>query len=77
MPTAKEHPRRQRGRSDTLLEVTLSTFQEVPWNMLFYTRLGFEVIPPEELGPALLAVLQEESRRGLAPALRVAMRVSV
>jgi GNAT superfamily N-acetyltransferase len=54
--------------------VTLTTFREVPWNMPFYARLGFEEIPPDALGPALLAIVQDETRRGLDPACRVAMR---
>lgn len=54
--------------------VTLTTFREVPFNMPFYTRLGFEVIPPEELSAALRVVIQDETRRGLDPARRVAMR---
>ena len=54
--------------------VTLTTFRDVPWNMPFYTRLGFEEIPPEELGPALLSVIEDETRRGLDLSRRVAMR---
>ncbi len=54
--------------------VTLTTFRDVPWNMPFYARLGFEVIAPDDLTPALHAVLQDEARRGLDPARRVAMR---
>jgi GNAT superfamily N-acetyltransferase len=54
--------------------VTLTTFRDVPWNMPFYARLGFEVIPSEALGPALRSVVQDETRRGLDPARRVAMR---
>ena len=54
--------------------VTLTTFRDVPWNMPFYTRLGFDVIPPAALSPALLAVVEDEARRGLDPARRVAMR---
>ena len=54
--------------------VTLTTFRDVRWNMPFYVGLGFEVIPPHELSPALRAVLQDETRRGLDPARRVAMR---
>lgn len=54
--------------------VTLTTFRDVPWNMPFYARLGFEVIPPEELSPALLSVVQDETRRGLDPERRVVMR---
>jgi GNAT superfamily N-acetyltransferase len=54
--------------------VTLTTFRDVPWNMPFYARLGFEVIPPADLSPALISVLQGEARRGLDPMRRVAMR---
>ena len=54
--------------------VTLATFRDVPWNMPFYARLGFEVIPSGELTPALLAVVRDEARRGLDPARRVMMR---
>jgi GNAT superfamily N-acetyltransferase len=54
--------------------VTLTTFRSVPWNMPFYTRLGFEEIPLEELSPALLSVIDDETRRGLDPSCRVAMR---
>ena len=56
--------------------VTLTTFRDVPFNMPFYARLGFEVIPPEELSSALRAVVEDETRRGLDPARRVAMRRS-
>ena len=54
--------------------VTLTTFRDVPWNMPFYARLGFEVIPPVALSPALRSVVQDETRRGLDPTRRVAMR---
>lgn len=54
--------------------ITLTTFRDLPWNMPFYVRLGFEVIPPDEVSPVLQAVLQDETRRGLDPARRVAMR---
>jgi GNAT superfamily N-acetyltransferase len=54
--------------------VTLTTFRDVPWNMPFYARLGFDEIPPEEIGPALLSVIEDETRRGLDPGRRVAMQ---
>lgn len=54
--------------------VTLTTFRDVPWNMPFYARLGFEVISPDELSPALISVVQDETRRGLDPTRRVVMR---
>jgi GNAT superfamily N-acetyltransferase len=53
--------------------VTLTTFLDVPWNMPFYARLGFEEIPTATLTPALKSVLEDEARRGLDPARRVAM----
>lgn len=56
--------------------VTLTTFRDVPFNMPFYAQLGFEVIPREQLGAALRAVVQDEARRGLDPATRVAMRLN-
>jgi GNAT superfamily N-acetyltransferase len=54
--------------------VTLITFRDLRWNMPFYERLGFEAIPPEALSPAMLSVIRDETRRGLDPARRVAMR---
>ena len=54
--------------------VTLTTFRDVPWNMPFYARLGFEVVPADALSPALRSVVQDETRRGLDPTRRVAMR---
>jgi hypothetical protein len=57
-------------------EVTLTTFCDVVFNMPFYAQLGFEPIPPAELSAVLRAVLQRETRRGLDPARRLAMRRS-
>jgi len=54
--------------------VTLTTFRDVPWNMRYYARLGFGVIPVDELSPALQSVVEDEARRGLDPTRRVVMR---
>ena len=62
-----------RARFDS---VTLCTFRDVPWNRPFYERLGFEIIPNDSLSPALVAVIDDEIRRGLDPARRVVMRRS-
>ena len=53
--------------------VTLSTFRDPPWNMPFYARLGFDVIAPDDLSPALIAVVADEQSRGLDPMRRVVM----
>src|SRR5262249_5628007 len=54
--------------------VTLTTFRDVPWNMPFYARLGFEIVPAAQRSPALCAIVEDETRRGLDPARRVVMR---
>ncbi len=80
-----EHGRRGVGRQLVLAvckwaatehyqSVSLTTFRNVAWNMPFYARLGFEVIPSRELSPALRSVVDDETRRGLDPARRVVMR---
>ena len=55
-------------------EVTLTTFRDVPWNMPFYARMGFEVVPDAEQRPALKEVVRYEAARGLEPAQRCVMR---
>ena len=54
--------------------VTLTTFRDVPWNAPYYARLGFEVVPPEEQGPELAALVRDEAERIPGDAPRVAMR---
>lgn len=54
--------------------VTLTTFRDVPWNRPFYERLGFRVVPDAELSAALRAIVEDETRRGLDPSRRVAMK---
>lgn len=54
--------------------VTLRTFRAVPWNMPFYSKLGFEELHDAKLSAALRAVVDDEVRRGLDPDRRVTMR---
>jgi GNAT superfamily N-acetyltransferase len=54
--------------------VTLTTFRDVPWNRPFYERLGFRVLSPAELSPALRAIVADETARGLDPDRRVVMK---
>jgi GNAT superfamily N-acetyltransferase len=53
--------------------ITLTTFRDLPWNMPFYARLGFAVVPPEEFSDALRKVVDDETRRGIDPSRRVVM----
>jgi GNAT superfamily N-acetyltransferase len=52
---------------------TLTTLRHVPWNAPFYERLGFRVLGPDELTPALAEVLRSEIERGLPVENRVAL----
>lgn len=57
--------------------VTLTTFRDVPWNMPFYRRLGFEVLDADSLTPRLAAAFADEARRGLPTELRVVMKLAL
>jgi hypothetical protein len=59
------------------IEITLTTFRDVPWNAPFYAHIGFVVIPEGELDADLLRRLSDESAMGLERARRVAMRKSL
>ena len=54
--------------------LTLTTFNDVPWNRPLYEHLGFRVLAAEEIGPGLRSVMATEAAHGLDPASRVAMR---
>jgi GNAT superfamily N-acetyltransferase len=54
--------------------VTLTTFRSVPWNMPFYAKHGFEVLPPTAWSPAIEALVTRETARGLDRSARVVMR---
>ena len=51
--------------------VTLTTFQDLPWNAPFYMRLGFHILPRSELSPMLCDILAQEANLGMK--YRVAM----
>jgi GNAT superfamily N-acetyltransferase len=55
------------------VEITLTTFRDVPWNAPFYARVGFEVMPQQELGAELVRRLSDEAALGLERSRRVAM----
>jgi GNAT superfamily N-acetyltransferase len=62
------------ARARGLAELSLTTFADVPWNGPYYERLGFEVVPAEELGDGLAAIRAAEAAKGLDAWPRVVMR---
>ncbi|MGH3350491.1 MAG: GNAT family N-acetyltransferase [Nocardioides sp.] len=61
------------ARHHRLTMLTLTTFAEVPWNAPYYQRLGFRVVPGEDLGDGLRQVRDHEAHLGLDRWPRVAM----
>ena len=53
--------------------LTLSTFQDIPWNAPFYEHLGFRSLAPQELTPALREIQASEALLGLPMNQRVLM----
>jgi GNAT superfamily N-acetyltransferase len=45
--------------------MTLTTFSHVPWNRPWYEHLGYHVLDVKEIGPGLLAIHEDEIRRGM------------
>lgn len=54
--------------------VTLTTFENVPWNRPFYEKLGFGRLMPTQQDSFLLDILQEEAAFGFAPGSRCVMQ---
>ena len=55
--------------------VTLTTFDNVPWNAPYYARLGFSFLPPVAWTDALKAVRRAEEQAGLDMDHRVCMQL--
>ncbi len=63
------------GRERGVPSLTLTTFAEVPWNGPYYARLGFRVLPADQVGPELREVRRREATHGLDRWPRVCMRL--
>jgi GNAT superfamily N-acetyltransferase len=63
------------ARDRELHGLTLTTFRDLPWNEPFYQRQGFETLSPEQWGPRLATVLNDEIAHGLPGERRCAMRL--
>lgn len=55
-------------------QVILTTFRQVPWNVPFYEKLGFEVLPELLWSLEIRAIVEHEARYGFAPEKRAVMR---
>ncbi|TFV53628.1 GNAT family N-acetyltransferase [Blastococcus sp. TF02A-35] len=57
-----------------LTSLTLTTFEDVPWNAPYYRRCGFRVLDEREWTPGLRAIREREAAHGLDRWRRVCMR---
>lgn len=64
----------RRAKQNGYPAVTLSTFLDIPWNAPFYSRLGFQIMAVDKLGPGHLKVHAHENRLGLNKKKRVFMQ---
>jgi GNAT superfamily N-acetyltransferase len=53
--------------------LTLTTFRDLPFNMPFYAKLGFQEVPADAIVEEIAAVVRDEARRGLRVEDRVVM----
>ncbi len=53
--------------------VTLTTFEHLPWNALYYSKHGFEVIGTDKIGDELAQIVKKEKALGMRR--RVAMKI--
>lgn len=63
--------------AEQLHAITLTTFRDVAWNRPWYERLGFRVLPENDLTPGLRRLRATEHEHGLPTELRVVMRRDV
>jgi len=57
--------------------LSLITFRHLPWNALFYEKLGFSVLDAAEHGAEIAGRIEDEGRAGINIADRVAMRMDL
>ena len=62
------------GAANGFTEMTLTTFEHVPWNAPYYERLGFRVVPEELWTESMRRVGEHEAALGLAAWPRVVMK---
>ncbi len=58
-------------------KVTLTTFENIPWNEPFYAKLGFRRMQANELGVELTAIVAGERSMGVAARPRVSMQLDL
>ena len=62
---------------DRHVQLTLTTFKEIPWNGPYYQKLGFRELAPHEIEGELFQMLSQERKTLCVPPKRIAMVLSL
>lgn len=65
------------ARAQGFTALTLTTFEDIPWNGPYYARLGFRTLAEKEIGQALRKVRQGEAESGLPMENRICMQLDL
>ena len=65
------------AKEQGLTAITLSTQSNVPWNLPYYQKLGFEVMPSAEWTPAYHRIREVESAAGFPMSERILMKMTL
>ena len=65
------------GRERGAIAITLTTFDDIPWNGPYYQRLGFRRLDETELSPALQSIRQAEADADLPMEQRICMQLDL
>ena len=72
LETAKDY-----ARANGLPALTLTTFRDLPFNELFYHKLGYRTLEAGDIPPRLADILETEIDNGLPGDRRCAMRLEL
>lgn len=64
-------------RAQGIRAVTLTTFDDVPWNGPYYARLGFNILSLDSLRPSLQSIRRAEAQAGLPMSHRICMEMNL
>ena len=65
------------ARAQGATALTLTTFDDVPWNGSYYARLGFRTLDLATISPGLQAVRHGEAEAGLPMEHRICMQLDL
>lgn len=64
----------QQVQEEKFSSITLTTYRSLPWNGLWYSKLGFMEVNAEDMGAKYVALLDTERQHGLDITKRCVMR---